>query len=584
MGESLFVQSTDGENVPLLIDDEDILVFVEDLVRAFVVVFHGSIILLLKPLFFECDVFLDLESAPCVKFSSMENTSLSNLPEGISCRIYDGEKLVYESSYKGVKPLWVLLASGQNVAGDLIVDRVSGKAAAFFYLKLGIKEVHTDVLSEEALKLLQSHGIPVTYERLVPHVLNSDKSDVCPLEKASEPLSNIDDGVAAVLQGVEELRRKKRLADLRALFPEVQSNFGFGCMRLPMKGDLVDLVEFKRMVEHFLEAGFTYFDTAHGYLNGESEKAIKEALTSRYPRNAYTLTDKLTGNFFKKEEDIRPLFESQLKACGVDYFDFYLMHAQTANSYAHFQECHAYEVAQELKKEGKVHHVGFSFHDTPELLEKILTDHPEVELVQLQFNYADYENPAVNSKACYDVCVKHHKPVVVMEPVKGGRLVNLPPEALAILNERKAGSPAIYAIRFAASFDNVLMVLSGMSNLEQMQDNLSFMKDFKPLDKEEKEALSRVNQELKKYDLIPCTACHYCTAGCPKKIAIPDLFACYNQKAVFKDWNSNWYYTIHTAKAGKASDCIKCGQCEKVCPQHLSIRALLVQVKNEFEK
>ena len=290
---------------------------------------------------------------------------------------------------------------------------------------------------------------------------------------------------------------------------KVKKNFGFGCMRLPMNGEEVDLEQTKKMVDTFIEQGFNYFDTAHGYIQGKSEKALKECLTSRYPRDKYILTDKLTANFFKKEEDIRPLFESQLEICGVDYFDFYLMHAQGAGNYAHFKECHAYETAFELKKEGKVRHVGISFHDKPEVLEQILTEYPEVEVVQIQFNYVDYDDPAVQSRACYEVCRKHNKPVIVMEPVKGGNLVNLPEDAKAVLDELYGGSPASYAIRFAAGFPGMMMVLSGMSSMEQMNDNLSYMKDFQPLNEAELAAVKKVQEIFKSKNLIPCTACRY---------------------------------------------------------------------------
>ena len=248
-----------------------------------------------------------------------------------------------------------------------------------------------------------------------------------------------------------------------------------------MKDGEVDITETNCMVDAFLDTGFNYFDTAHGYLQGKSEKALKACLTSRYPRDRYILTDKLTANFFKTEADIRPFFESQLEACGVDYFDFYLMQAQGAGNYPHFKECRAYETVFELKAEGKVRHVGVSFHDRPEVLERILTDYPEIEVVQIQFNYVDYDDPAVQSRACYEVCVKHNKPVIVMEPVKGGNLVNLPEDAKAVLDELHGGSTASYALRFAAGFPGIIMVLSGMSDMEQMSDNISFMKDFKPL-------------------------------------------------------------------------------------------------------
>ncbi len=222
------------------------------------------------------------------------------------------------------------------------------------------------------------------------------------------------------------------------------------------------------MVDAFLDAGFNYFDTAHGYIQGRSETALRECLTSRYPRDRYILTNKLTGNFFKTEADIRPFFESQLQACGVEYFDYYLMHAQGAGNYGHYRACRAYETAFTLKAEGKVRHVGISFHDRAEVLEQILTDYPEIEVVQIQFNYVDYDDTAVQSRKCYDVCVKHGKPVIVMEPVKGGNLVNLPEDAKAVLDGLHGGSPASYAIRFAASFPGIEMVLSGMSSLEQI--------------------------------------------------------------------------------------------------------------------
>lgn len=355
-------------------------------------------------------------------------------------------------------------------------------------------------------------------------------------------------------------------------------------MRLPMNGEEVDLEQTKKMVDTFIEQGFNYFDTAHGYIQGKSEKALKECLTSRYPRDKYILTDKLTANFFRKEEDIRPLFESQLEICGVDYFDFYLMHAQGAGNYAHFKECHAYETAFELKKEGKVRHVGISFHDKPEVLEQILTEYPEVEVVQIQFNYVDYDDPAVQSRACYEVCRKHNKPVIVMEPVKGGNLVNLPEDAKAVLDELYGGSPASYAIRFAAGFPGMMMVLSGMSSMEQMNDNLSYMKDFQPLNEAELAAVKKVQEIFKSKNLIPCTACRYCIDGCPKHISIPDLFAIMNTKQIYHDWNADYYYNVvHTAPGRKASDCLKCGKCEKVCPQHLQIRNLLEDVAKEFE-
>ena len=370
-------------------------------------------------------------------------------------------------------------------------------------------------------------------------------------------------------------------------FPEIHGNFGFGCMRLPMKDGKVDYDEFCRMAEAFIASGLNYFDTAHGYIGGQSETAIRDCVAKRYDRGKFLLTDKLTTPYFNKEEDIRPFFESQLQLCGVDYFDFNLIHAQDRNNYQKYKRCRAYETAWQLKQEGKIRHFGISFHDKAEVLDMILTEHPEIEIVQIQFNYVDYEDASVESRKVYEVCEKHGKPVIVMEPVKGGSLVNLPAEADKILRELHGGSNASYALRFAASFPNMAMVLSGMSNMAQMEDNLSAMKDFVPLSENEMEAVHKVCDIFRSLNLLPCTGCRYCVdeSQCPKGIRIPDMFSSLNAHEAFHNWNTGYYYNnVITGEGhGKASECIRCGKCEKVCPQHLPIRELLKKVATTFE-
>lgn len=359
--------------------------------------------------------------------------------------------------------------------------------------------------------------------------------------------------------------------------------FGFGAMRLPMVNGEVDKEQFNAMIDEFLAAGFTYFDTAHGYLDGKSETAIRDCLAARYPRESFVLANKLSAGFFKTREDVLPLFEEQLRCCGVDYFDYYLIHAMSGERYDLYRDCGAFEIIPQLKREGRVRHFGMSFHDKAEVLDRILTEQPELEFVQLQFNYLDYEDPVVESRKCYEVCVKHGKRVSVMEPVKGGALAELPAYAGAILDALGGGSHASYALRFAEGFENVYMVLSGMSSIEQMRDNLATMSDFRPLDETELAAVRKVAETLRGKGAIPCTACRYCTSGCPMGIDIPSFFSCYNSKVMFGRPQSSERYAELIKDGAGPRDCVACGHCEEVCPQHLRVRSLLRDVAEEFD-
>jgi len=352
---------------------------------------------------------------------------------------------------------------------------------------------------------------------------------------------------------------------------------GFGLMRLPKNEDgSIDVPQVSQMVDAFIEAGGTYFDTAYAYAG--SEEAIRKALVERYPRDSYTLASKLIippGSTVGEEEAKRE-FKTSLERSGAGYFDYYLVHAIQRTNYEKYDEYGIWDYVKGLKEQGLIKHWGFSFHADPQLLEELLEKHPDAEFVQLQINYADWENPGVASRINYEICKKHGKPVVVMEPVKGGILADPIDSVKEILNKANPdASYASWALRFVAEKDNLLAVLSGMSSLEQMQDNLSFMKDFKPLSEEEEEVIRMAQDALNKDKSIPCTACHYCTKGCPMQIPIPEIFTVENRKKGSPEFRTKREYTIVTAGRGKASDCIQCGQCEQACPQHLPIISLL---------
>mgnify|MGYP005792001119 FL=1 len=368
---------------------------------------------------------------------------------------------------------------------------------------------------------------------------------------------------------------------------------GFGLMRLPLTdpndGASVDVELLKTMVDAFLEKGFTYFDTAWMYCGFQSECAIREALVKRHPRDSYTLADKLHAGFLKIKEDRERIFQEQLKKTGVDYFDYYLLHDVGTDHYKTYQELDCFRWLEEKKAQGLARHIGFSYHDNAELLDRVLTEHPEVEFVQLQLNYLDWDSEGVQSRKCYETAVKHGKPVIVMEPVKGGTLARVPESVEKMFREaRPEMSIPSWAIRFAASLEHVMVVLSGMSNMEQLLDNTDYMADFQPLSAQEQALVKKAVDAINSTIAIPCTGCSYCTEGCPQRIAIPKYFSLYNadlQEIKEKSWRPQGeYYTRLTMNFGKASDCLECGQCEQVCPQHLPIIRHLKDVAARFEK
>ena len=354
---------------------------------------------------------------------------------------------------------------------------------------------------------------------------------------------------------------------------------GFGLMRLPMIGDEIDMEQVKSMVDKFMKKGFTYFDTAYVYINGKSEVAAREAIVKRYPRDSFTLATKLPlWDEVETEADMQKIFDESMARAGVEYFDYYLLHAMDKAKFEKADRIGAWDFIFKMKAQGKIRHCGFSFHDSAEVLDEALTKHPEAEFVQLQINYADWENDNVQSRKGYEVALKHNKPIVIMEPVKGGSLAAMVPEVQDMM---KAENPDLsipsWAIRYCAGLDNIITVLSGMSTQAQLNDNVSYMEHFEPLNEKEHAVLDKAVQILKSIPTVPCTACRYCVDDCPMHINIPEIFKALNGYKQFgclegtdKPYNMGQYEKA-TKDGGKAGECLQCGSCEAHCPQHISI-------------
>jgi predicted aldo/keto reductase-like oxidoreductase len=372
-------------------------------------------------------------------------------------------------------------------------------------------------------------------------------------------------------------------------FVKEMPKLGFGLMRLPrtdVEKDIIDVEQTAEMANIFLSSGLKYIDSAYVYPG--SEEAAREAIVKRHPRDSFYITSKLNVNAqgVHDEASAKAEFAESCRREGVDYIDFYLLHALNHTNVEKFDAWHLWDYVKELKEQGKIMHYGFSFHDTPEFLDELLNKHPDVEFVQLQINYADWDNPAVRSRECYEVARKHGKPIIVMEPVKGGTLAN-PPKPIADLlkKENPEASFASWAVRFVASLPGIMVVLSGMSNLAQVKDNTSFMGSFEPLSAHEQDVVKQAQDILKGIHQIPCTSCHYCTGGCPMQIKIPDLFTAMNFYLIYDNKDrAKRHYEMNVGDGhGKASACIQCGQCEMQCPQHIEIRKWLKEIAETLE-
>ena len=361
---------------------------------------------------------------------------------------------------------------------------------------------------------------------------------------------------------------------------------GFGLMRLPETDGRIDIDKVAQMADAYMASGCNYFDTAYVYHGGNSEKVVKEAIVKRFPRESFTIATKLPAWFLHSPEDRDKVFQEQLDRCGVDYFDFYLLHSlEDGNNYDTYEKYDCFNWGIKKRDEGRIRHFGFSFHGTPELLVQVLDKHPEIEFVQIQLNYADWDNKIVHSGELYEILRDRNIPMIIMEPAKGGKLACLDDECAEILKAiRPDKSLASWAFRYVGSLPGIATILSGMSTPEQMEDNINTFKDFEPLSEEELAAIDKVKEIMNRVELAGCTSCKYCVEGCPMGISIPDVISAVNTKRKFPgDMRPQFFYNGLVDRYSHASDCIACGQCEGVCPQHLPIISLMQEAVEKFE-